>query len=232
MNRDFFSQSLFPRFQSHEHPKPRVRVFSRTRISLLVSFANRADRKVFGSFFRDAGFFERLVDERAGVEVRFSVFSMKSEIRRSSKPMPKRGDDGRTVVRFRYPAFHERLRKRVEPEFVAARLGERGDERFEVAGDGVSEDGFHPVDGLPYDVFGRSFPSRMDERGEVDVRIAVRKADDGAIRGSEENSDVLPERLLGNENQRIAVSGIGIGRFAVEKRYRILADGMRPSVVS
>ena len=168
------------------------------------------------------------MDERAGVEVCFSVFFMKSEIRRSSKPMPKRGDDGRTAVRFRYPAFHERLRKRVEPEFVAARLGERGDERFEVAGDGVSEDDFHPVDGLPYDVFGRSFPSRMDERGEVDVRIAVRKADDGAIRGSEENSDVLPERLLGNENQRIAVSGIGIGRFAVEKRYRILLRRVCP----
>lgn len=139
--------------------------------------------------------------------------------------------EGAESVRFGYAAFHERPRKRIEPEFVAARLCERGDERFEVVGDGISENGFHFVYRLSDDVLGRSFPSRMDERGEVDVRVAVRKADDGAIRGSEENSRVPPERLFRKEDYRVAVSAVRFGRFAIIKRNRILLRRVRPSNV-
>lgn len=148
-----------------------------------MPFADGTDREIFSSFVRNAGFFERLVDEGTRIEERLPVPSLESETRRSAEFVPKRvGESGKSVS-FRYPAFHERVRKRIDSEFVAARFRERGDERLEFAGYGISEYGFRPIDGLSDDVLRRPFPSGMDERGEIDGRIAVGKSDDGAVGG-------------------------------------------------
>lgn len=207
----------FLRLQSHEYSESRARILAGTRIALFVPYANRAKRKILRAFAGDSGFFQNLVDKRPRIEICFSVFSVEAEVRRRSESVPKRFYDGVRFVGFRNSSPHERLRKGIETEFVAAGFGKRGNGRFKVVRDGISENGFYVVDGLSHDVFRRSFPSGMDERGEIYFRVAVGKADDGAIRRSEKYPDVPFQGFFGKEDDRIAVPAIGRGRFAVKK---------------
>ena len=169
------------------------------------------------------------MDELSGVEIGFSVFSVESEIRRHAQLVPERVREGYEAIRFGYAAFHERSRERVQTEFVAAGFRERGNERFQIVRYGVSENDLQFFDGLSDDVFRRAFPAGMDECREVDVRVAVRKSDDGAVCRGDEDPYVLFERLFRKEDYGVGMSAVGFRRFPVIKRYRIFLRGVRPS---
>ena len=113
------------------------------------------------------------MNERGRIEVGFMVARMQSEARKHAKFDPKGNEPAYSSVRFQYFSFFERVVKIADAEFVTAFFRERGNERFEVFGNAVSEYFLNRVDGIADDSFRRTFPSRVDEGREIRIRIPM-----------------------------------------------------------
>lgn len=169
------------------------------------------------------------MNERGRVEVGFMVARMQSETRKHAKLDPKGNEQSGPSVRFHYFSLFERVVKIADAEFVTASLRERGNVRFKVFRDAVSEYFLNRVDRIADNSLCRTFPSRVDERREIRIRILVRQSYDGAVGRSEEYPHVFFERFFRKEHDGIAVSGIPVDRFPFHEGKISVANRVAPS---